>query len=129
MTEHSVADPQLTPLGEEQAQAAHAAWKQERRFGIPLPEKLYTSPLTRAIRTHQVTFDDILSPSSPKTTIFEVRRSISLGGYEHTHDAYDVYSAYTRTQWRSYLRQAADALRHPRQIPRVRLRSGVHGGR
>ncbi|KAI9574378.1 histidine phosphatase superfamily [Boletus coccyginus] len=51
-------DPLLTPLGEQQAQMAHAAWDGERRFGIPLPEKLYTSPLTRAIRTHQVTFDD-----------------------------------------------------------------------
>jgi len=67
-------DPQLTPLGEQQAQEAHAAWHKERRFGIPLPEKLYTSPLTRAIRTHQVTFDDTLHPSRPKTIIVENMR-------------------------------------------------------
>lgn len=51
---------------------AHAAWEKERPFGIPLPEKLYTSPLTRAIRTNQVTFDDTILPSGPKTIIVEV---------------------------------------------------------
>ena len=69
---HSKADPQLTPLGEQQAQEAHAAWEKERQFGIPLPGKLYTSPLTRAIRTNQVTFDDAILPSGPRTMIVEV---------------------------------------------------------
>ncbi|KAG6369496.1 histidine phosphatase superfamily [Boletus reticuloceps] len=67
-------DPQLTPLGEQQAQEAHGAWKTERLFGIPLPEKLYTSPLTRAIRTHQVTFGDTPFPSGLKTIILENMR-------------------------------------------------------
>jgi len=67
-------DPQLTPLGEQQARHAHTAWEKERVFGIPLPEKLYTSPLTRAIRTNQVTFDNTLLPSGPKTIIVENMR-------------------------------------------------------
>jgi len=67
-------DPQLTPLGEQQAQQAHAAWEKERLFGIPLPEKLYTSPLTRAIRTNHVTFDGTILPSGPKTLIVENMR-------------------------------------------------------
>ncbi|KAH0840201.1 hypothetical protein J3R83DRAFT_1202 [Lanmaoa asiatica] len=69
-------DPQLTPLGVQQAQEAHDAWEREHRFGIPLPEKLYTSPLTRAIRTNQMTFDDTLLPSGPKTIIVEVNLRI-----------------------------------------------------
>lgn len=68
----STADSKLTPLGEEQARNAHISWEKERPFGIPLPEKLYTSPLTRAIRTNQVTFDDTLFPSGSKTVIVEV---------------------------------------------------------
>ncbi|KAF8138803.1 histidine phosphatase superfamily [Boletus edulis] len=78
-------DPQLTPLGEQQAQEAHAAWKTERLFGIPLPEKLYTSPLTRAIRTHQVTFGDTPFPSGLKTMILEVNNMREHNGV-HTCD-------------------------------------------
>lgn len=63
-----IADPELTPLGEQQAQEVHAAWEKERQIEIPLPGKLYTSPLTRAIRTNQVTFDETVLPSGPKTT-------------------------------------------------------------
>ena len=123
---HSIADPQLTPLGEQQAQEAHAAWDKERCFGIPLPEKLYTSPLRRAIRTHQVTFDDTILPLRSKAVIIEVNlvrqadvcMMLTMRCTEHP-----------RTQWRSYLRQAANALRHSCHVPRVRLRRRVHGER
>ena len=66
-----LADPSLTPKGEGQAEEAHAAWQKELQFGLPLPEKLYCSPLTRAIRTHQRTFDGLL-PEGRKTVIVEV---------------------------------------------------------
>ena len=119
-----IADPPLTPLGEQQAQDAHAAWEKERRFGIPLPEKLYTSPLTRAIRTHQVTFDDTLLPSRPKTMIVEVNlvRQADICMMLMT-----CCKEHPRTQWRSYLRQAGNTLRHSRRVPRIRLRGGVRG--
>ncbi|KAG8218932.1 hypothetical protein J3R82DRAFT_4640 [Butyriboletus roseoflavus] len=77
-------DPQLTPLGEQQAQEANAAWEKELQFEIPLPEKLYTSPLTRAIRTNQVTFDDAVLPSGPRTTIVEVSLRAALASH-HAH--------------------------------------------
>ncbi|KIK40093.1 hypothetical protein CY34DRAFT_286866 [Suillus luteus UH-Slu-Lm8-n1] len=63
-------DPELTPLGKDQAKAAHDAWKQECEFDIPLPEKLYSSPLTRAIHTNKITFDSII-PKSQRTMIIE----------------------------------------------------------
>ncbi|KAG9317750.1 histidine phosphatase superfamily [Chiua virens] len=72
--EITTADPQLTPLGKQRAQEAHAAWEEERPFGIPLPEKLYTSPLTRAIHTHQLTFDGVFPPSGPKPIMVENAR-------------------------------------------------------
>ncbi|KAG1892048.1 histidine phosphatase superfamily [Suillus subluteus] len=63
-------DPELTTLGKDQAKAAHNAWKQERKFDIPIPGKLYCSPLTRAIHTNKITFDSII-PQSQRTMIIE----------------------------------------------------------
>ncbi|KAI9574307.1 histidine phosphatase superfamily [Boletus coccyginus] len=63
-------DPELTELGIEQAKNAHQAWKTELEYSIPLPEKLYSSPMRRAIKTNQVTFEGLLRPDL-KTTIVE----------------------------------------------------------
>ena len=71
LTSHLSADPELTQLGEQQARDACSAWETERRFGVPVPERLYTSPLTRAIRTNQITFDDTVV-SGLERTIMEV---------------------------------------------------------
>src|SRR5258706_8370561 len=49
-------DPDLTPLGEEQAQSVKDAWIRERQAGIPLPEAMYCSPFHRAIRTCHISF-------------------------------------------------------------------------
>lgn len=68
------ADPDLTDVGISQAQDAHAAWEAERKLkvGIPLPEKLYCSPMTRAMHTHVITFDGIITGENRKTLILEV---------------------------------------------------------
>jgi broad specificity phosphatase PhoE len=69
------ADPELTELGVEQAKHAYRAWKAELEYNIPLPEKLYSSPMRRAIKTNQVTFEGLLRPGL-KTTIVEAGRSL-----------------------------------------------------
>ncbi|KAG1805760.1 histidine phosphatase superfamily [Suillus variegatus] len=81
-------DPELTTLGQEQAKAAHNAWKQERKFDIPLPGKLYCSPLTRAIHTNKITFDSII-PESQRTMIIENLRE--------THGVHTCDKRRTRT--------------------------------
>jgi len=53
-------DPKLTELGISQAKAAHDAWIDEIKAGIPLPESLYSSPLSRSVHTAQITFEGIL---------------------------------------------------------------------
>ncbi|KAI6034576.1 histidine phosphatase superfamily [Pisolithus microcarpus] len=63
-------DPELTLVGEGQADEAHLAWKTEFQCGLPFPEKLYCSPLTRAIRTNQRSFKG-LNPDGRNTTIVE----------------------------------------------------------
>jgi hypothetical protein len=65
------ADPRLTPIGEEQARSAHAAWEREILRGLPVPQRFYCSPLTRAIRTLQLTFEGVL-PADLKPLILEV---------------------------------------------------------
>lgn len=67
------ADPILTAIGEGQATVAHDMWKQEQEFKIPLPQKLYCSPMTRAIQTLNITYDGI-TDASCKPVILEVRR-------------------------------------------------------
>ena len=66
-----VADPRLTAIGEEQARSAHAAWEREILRGVPIPQKYYCSPLTRAIRTLELTFVDVL-PTHVTPLIVEV---------------------------------------------------------
>jgi broad specificity phosphatase PhoE len=65
------ADPRLTAIGEEQARSAHTAWEREILRGVPIPQKYYCSPLTRAIRTLELTFVDVL-PAHTKPLIVEV---------------------------------------------------------
>lgn len=65
------ADPRLTLIGEGQARSAHAAWEREILRGLPVPQRFYCSPLTRAIRTLQLTFEGILPPDL-KPIILEV---------------------------------------------------------
>jgi len=66
------ADAELTPLGIAQAADARSAWKKELAFDAPLPDKMYSSPLTRALRTHQITFQDVIP--SKKTLVVELCR-------------------------------------------------------
>ena len=72
-------DPELTPVGEEQAKSAKDAWVRERQAGIPLPEAMYCSPFRRAIRTCHITFGGWFLPHDVHgsanviyPTIFEV---------------------------------------------------------
>lgn len=67
-------DPLLTPLGESQARAANEGWKKELKDGIPLPQSLYSSPLQRAARTLEITWDDILLQKHHKS----IRPIVSL---------------------------------------------------
>ncbi|KAI0252615.1 histidine phosphatase superfamily [Lactifluus subvellereus] len=75
-------DPRLTAIGEEQARNAHAAWEREILRGVPIPQKFYCSPLTRAIRTLELTFESIL-PAHLRPLIVENCREENG---EHTCD-------------------------------------------
>lgn len=52
-------DAQLTPLGENQARRVHRAWKRETLANAPLPPVLYSSPLSRAASTCEITYEGL----------------------------------------------------------------------
>jgi hypothetical protein len=86
------ADPELTDIGKEQAKNVNRMWKKEIESGIPLPEKLYCSPMTRAIQTNQITFDGAVDRAP---FIVEVR---SLQSYPLLSDALRGYRPFRRAE-------------------------------
>ncbi|KAJ6616344.1 histidine phosphatase superfamily [Mycena sp. CBHHK59/15] len=76
-------DPELTELGKEQAASVNELWKAELAFNIPLPQKLYCSPMTRAMQTNEITFNGILTHESQRVVVVENCRE-EYG--EHTCD-------------------------------------------
>lgn len=52
-------DAQLTPLGEDQARRVHRAWKREILANAPVPPVLYSSPLSRAASTCEITYEGL----------------------------------------------------------------------
>ncbi|KAG9092343.1 hypothetical protein FS749_015813 [Ceratobasidium sp. UAMH 11750] len=83
-------DPKLTDLGKQQAELAHDAWVTElaKKDPVPLPAKLFSSPLSRAASTLEITFRGILlgdkgSHGTMKPLIMENLRE-DIG--EHTCD-------------------------------------------
>ncbi|KZW00321.1 phosphoglycerate mutase [Exidia glandulosa HHB12029] len=50
-------DAQLTPLGEAQAANVTLLWEKELQAGIPIPEILYSSPMSRAAKTARISFE------------------------------------------------------------------------
>ncbi|KAH9889998.1 phosphoglycerate mutase-like protein [Cubamyces lactineus] len=78
-------DPELTPIGIAQAEAARQLWETEHKYGLPLPDRHYASPMNRALRTwHEIFVNgDMLSPEQQRVTILENLRE-EYG--EHTCD-------------------------------------------
>lgn len=78
-------DSKLTPSGISVAQSVNAAWKEQILDGVPLPQTLLSSPLSRAASTLNITWKDILiDPKKMKPKFLEnLRESIGL----HTCDA------------------------------------------
>ncbi|KAG8792078.1 hypothetical protein FRC12_007267 [Ceratobasidium sp. 428] len=55
-------DAELTDLGKQQAQLAHNTWVTElaKKDPVPLPTKLFSSPMSRAASTLDITFNGVL---------------------------------------------------------------------
>ena len=67
------ADPELTALGESQARILNSLWKTEMAAGIPVPQKGYCSPLTRAMRTAVISLDGVILNTHEIVVVVEVR--------------------------------------------------------
>ncbi|KAJ7690609.1 histidine phosphatase superfamily [Mycena olivaceomarginata] len=56
-------DPELTSVGKDQAADVSKIWTAEIAAHIPLPDRLYCSPMTRAMQTNVITFADLPLPT------------------------------------------------------------------
>ncbi|KAJ7797758.1 histidine phosphatase superfamily [Mycena olivaceomarginata] len=56
-------DPELTSVGKDQATDVNKIWTAELAAHIPLPDRLYCSPMTRAMQTNVITFADLPLPT------------------------------------------------------------------
>ena len=73
-----LADPELTDLGLAQARVIQSRWKEEvENAGMPLPTRRYTSPLTRAMDTCRIQFEDLPGEFKSKVIVYEVRHPFS----------------------------------------------------
>uniref|UniRef100_A0A060TD11 ARAD1B20372p n=1 Tax=Blastobotrys adeninivorans TaxID=409370 RepID=A0A060TD11_BLAAD len=59
-------DPELTPLGVQQARDNNSEWKNQVKKGIPMPTRWYVSPMTRSINTMLTTWDGIVDLTTEK---------------------------------------------------------------
>lgn len=76
-------DAKLTNLGVSQAQRVHYEWLKELPASIPLPTRLFTSPLSRAARTLEITFSGLVDFRKTHPLVVEnLREKIGL----HTCD-------------------------------------------
>jgi broad specificity phosphatase PhoE len=71
----TLADPKLTPLGIEQAEAIQDAWKTEAKYGLFPPHKGFTSPLTRALHTAFIISNDVFETYPDSIQVMEVSLS------------------------------------------------------
>ncbi|KAK4057644.1 putative phosphoglycerate mutase pmu1 [Microbotryomycetes sp. JL221] len=72
-------DPLLTPLGLDQAKANNVAWKQQLQDGVPLPESLYSSPLSRSAKTLELTWQDVVIEPRRIRPLFKERLRETIG--------------------------------------------------
>ncbi|KAL1405992.1 putative phosphoglycerate mutase pmu1 [Vanrija albida] len=89
------ADAELTPLGIAQAQACNDGWKTQLKDGIPLPQRLYSSPMRRSASTLEITWKDILLNKGVKPVIQERwRESIGLHTCDWRNNKSDIATRY-----------------------------------
>ncbi|KAG8829042.1 hypothetical protein FRC17_007181 [Serendipita sp. 399] len=78
-------DPDITPLGIEQATSINKMWREELPKGIPLPESMYTSPFRRAIHTQTISFAGWYYPNGTEAGM-EITASIPKIVIEELHE-------------------------------------------
>ncbi|CDS82355.1 related to PMU1-putative phosphomutase [Sporisorium scitamineum] len=75
-------DAKLTALGIQQAQEVNDAWKAmlKQSDSAPLPTKLFSSPLSRALSTLEISYDEILLSNPNDTASAAPQKPQGLGG-------------------------------------------------
>ncbi|KAF9646505.1 phosphoglycerate mutase-like protein [Thelephora ganbajun] len=83
-------DALLTSIGVQQAEAAHNKWLDEMSSGIPAPTVFYSSPLTRATRTLEITWTDITLPNKSHDDLLHPSHRVVVA--ENCRETYGVHT-------------------------------------
>jgi len=83
-------DALLTPLGVQQAEAVHDKWLSEITSEIPVPTVFYSSPLTRASRTLEITWTDITLPNKSHHDALHPSHQVVVA--ENCRETYGVHT-------------------------------------
>jgi len=83
-------DALLTPLGVQQAEAAHDKWSNEIPSGIPVPTVFYSSPLTRATGTLVLTWTGITLPNKTHDDHLHPSHKVEIA--ENCREVYGVHT-------------------------------------
>lgn len=86
-------DPELTPLGSEQATRNNLAWKKQIEKQIPLPQSFYVSPFTRATDTYHLTWNDIDIPKRHRRESISHQSDPRTGARHNSTASYESTSA------------------------------------
>ena len=66
----------MTSFGIEQARVLQDMWKTEASYGLSPPQKLYCSPLTRALHTCDIMLDGVFQSGHAPVTVVEASNNI-----------------------------------------------------
>lgn len=64
-------DGEISPLGVKQAEKVHDLWKRESYAHIPIPTRVFSSPLSRAAHTLRITFSGLMDLQKHPPMIME----------------------------------------------------------
>ncbi|KAH7341403.1 phosphoglycerate mutase [Rhizoctonia solani] len=99
-----IADAKLTPLGETQATEVNALWKKELSRPsdpVPIPTKLFSSPLARALATLDLTFKDVIpndtnadDPAGNPLVVENLREALAPFTSDHRSSKSEIQKIY-----------------------------------
>ncbi|KAF8433629.1 histidine phosphatase superfamily, partial [Terfezia claveryi] len=126
-------DAKLTDSGVAEAQKANHAWKQQIKNGVPMPKSFYSSPLSRAAATLEITWKDITlnKKDYPKPIIKEkLRETLGLHTCDRRAPKCEIARAFPEFTFEKGFAEGLDPLwgpihREPNDATSLRLKDAL----
>ncbi|KAG8725459.1 hypothetical protein FRC09_019187 [Ceratobasidium sp. 395] len=117
-------DAKLTPLGEAQAKGVNEVWKTELARPddpVPIPTKLFSSPMSRALATTDITFRDVIPKADDTGDL--VSRPLVLEACPPNLPLYPAYNTHRRGISYQNLREQLEPYTSEHRSSRTQIQS------